>query len=112
MEEESKSQETEIDDDEIQDFKKVSAFCKRNHYQIIAVGMLVIALAGMWFCYKIGFVNGATIICENSNGVPLLKDSTNIKDGQCLVKYDSFGDYNNNLGLSDMQVMKFEEGIG
>lgn len=73
--------------------------------------MLVMALAGMWFCYRIGFVSGAITICENSDGTPLLKNSNNIKDGQCLIKYDPLSSFNNNLGLSDVEVMRFEESI-
>ncbi len=120
MEEEPKPEEPqqekeETDDIEADDFKdgfkNLSAFCKKNHYRIIAVGMLFIALVGMWFCYGLGFRTGAVTMCENSGGTPLLKNSNDIKDGQCLIKYDSLGGLNNNLGLSELEVRKFEEGM-
>lgn len=115
-EEQTEGEEPTIDKDEIGEFKEgvksLSAFCKKNHYRIIAVGMLVIALAGMWFCYEFGFRLGAVTICENSGGIPLLKNSNDIKDGQCLIKYDDLSEFDNNLGLSDVEVMRFEEGLG
>jgi len=107
--EEPTTEEEEIDMKE--GIKNFTAFFRRNYYQIVAIGMLIMALSGMWFCYKLGFTTGAVTICGNSGGTPLLKNSNNIKDGQCLIKYDSLGGFNNNLGLSDEQVMRFEESI-
>jgi len=90
------------------DTKKFNEFVKRNKYRIIAISMFIFAVSGMLFCWKAAYIKGAATICENSDGIPILKNTQDIKKAQCLIEYDPLSLYNNNLGLEPEDIERLK----
>ena len=84
-------------------------FFKKYDRHLIAIMILFTALIGMKICYDLGYVRGATDICKNTGGNPILIGSDDIKDGKCLVIEEN--EVDNNLGLSYNQIKEFEKVI-
>ena len=84
---------------------------KLTKNQIIVIFVVLLAFAGMWFCYRIAWVRGAETICENSGGLPVMINTGDIKKSQCLIEYDPLSIHKNNLGLDAEEVNTFKEGL-
>lgn len=85
------------------------SWIKNNPEKIIVIFMFLLAVAGIWLAWNTAWIKGATTICENSGGYPVIIDAEDIKDGQCLIEYDPLSLHDNNLGLDQEKVEKLKK---